>query len=352
MAARDHRGPRPRLGAASLARERAHTSTPDRIHHTIDYCKQTCTVRLQPCRVPPGQNRRDHSAARTRHPTHARCRRGRLSSMSTPARPSQEVVGRRLLGRHAPCLLRRVLKYLELAVEVLVQLQDGRHVAAAVAVVGRRPDRHQRVAEHPLEALHHQLVRAADEVQVVALEEGSNHVRTKGERHAAVVLAPAHDVLVRVGPQQVAQQARVGHVRGPHDALDLVHRGQLGRQAAVHAKDLLVHDGRDGQAVEAVGVRLPELDVVAPLALVVEAVYPVDARALVVPAQDEKVLGVLDLVRQQQADGLQALLPAVHIVAQEEIVCVGREAAVLKQAQQVVVLSVDVAADLDRRLEL
>mmetsp|Transcript_76523 Transcript_76523/g.211814 ORF Transcript_76523/g.211814 Transcript_76523/m.211814 type:complete len:264 (-) Transcript_76523:157-948(-) len=244
------------------------------------------------------------------------------------------------------------LQKLERAIQIAADLHHrGGIVELSTVVRCREYGDKLAIAEELVAVLHH-LVRAADEVQVVALEEGSNHVRTKGERHAAVVLAPAHDVLVRVGPQQVAQQARVGHVRGPHDALDLVHRGQLGRQAAVHAKDLLVHDGRDGQAVEAVGVRLPELDVVAPLALVVEAVYPVDARALVVPAQDEKVLGVLDLVRQQQADGLQALLPAVHIVAQEEIVCVGREAAVLKQAQQVVVLSVDVAADLDRRLEL
>ena len=39
------------------------------------------------------------------------------------------------------------------------------------------------------------------------------------------------------------------------------------------AEDLLVDDGSDGEAVEAVGKDLPELDVEAPLALVVEAIY-------------------------------------------------------------------------------
>ena len=34
----------------------------------------------------------------------------------------------------------------------------------------------------------------------------------------------------------------------------------------MHAEDLLVHDGRHGQAVEAVGEGLPQLDVVPPLA--------------------------------------------------------------------------------------
>ncbi|KAJ8523567.1 hypothetical protein ON010_g17552 [Phytophthora cinnamomi] len=152
-------------------------------------------------------------------------------------------------------------------------------------------------------------------VEVVALEELAHDVGAEREGHAAVVLSPAHNVLVGVGPQQVAEQARVGHVRGAHEALDLLHLAELGGQAAVHAEDLLVHDGRHGQAVEAVREGLPELDVVAALALVVEAVDAVDGRALVVAAQDEEVLRVLDLVGQQQADGLQALFAAVHVVS-------------------------------------
>ena len=62
-----------------------------------------------------------------------------------------------------------------------------------------------------------------------------------------------------------------------------------------------------------------------------------------VPAQQEEVLGVLDLVGQQQADGLQGLLASVHVVAQEQVVALGREASVFKQPKQVVVLAVDVA---------
>ena len=71
-----------------------------------------------------------------------------------------------------------------------------------------------------------------------------------------------------------------------------------------------------------------------------------DVRALVVPPQQEEVLGVLDLVGQQQADGLERLFAAVDVVAEEEVVGFGREAAVLEQAQEVVVLSVDITADL------
>ena len=46
------------------------------------------------------------------------------------ARSSQEVVGHGLLGGDAPGLLGRRLEDDELPLQVLVQLQDGRHVTA------------------------------------------------------------------------------------------------------------------------------------------------------------------------------------------------------------------------------
>lgn len=67
-----------------------------------------------------------------------------------------------------------------------------------------------------------------------------------------------------------------------------------------------------------------------------------------VAPQQEEVLGVFDLVRQQQADGLQGLLPSVHVVAQEQVVGLWREAAILKEPQQVCVLSVDIAWRTER----
>lgn len=62
-----------------------------------------------------------------------------------------------------------------------------------------------------------------------------------------------------------------------------------------------------------------------------------------VASQEEKVLRVLNFVGKQQADRLQALLSSVHVVAQEQVIRVWREVAVLKQPQQVVILSMDVA---------
>jgi len=114
----------------------------------------------------------------------------------------------------------------------------------------------------------------------------------------------------------------------------------------VHSEDLLINDGGNGQAVEAVGKSLPKLDVVASLALVVETVNTVDGRALVVAAQNEEVLGVLDLVGQQKADGLERLLATVDVVTEEEVVGLGREATVFEKTEKVVVLAVNITADL------
>lgn len=62
------------------------------------------------------------------------------------------------------------------------------------------------------------------EVHVVFVEELCDHVSTKSERDATVVLTPAQHILVRVGPQQVAEEALVRHISRAHDPSHLLHR--------------------------------------------------------------------------------------------------------------------------------
>jgi hypothetical protein len=97
----------------------------------------------------------------------------------------------------------------------------------------------------------------------------------------------------------------------------LLHGVQVRAETTVHCEDLLIDDSGNGQAIEAVGEGLPELNVVSALALIVESIDTVDRRALVVAAEDEEVLGVLDLVCEKQADGLERLLASVDVVAKE-----------------------------------
>ena len=64
----------------------------------------------------------------------------------------------------------------------------------------------------------------------------------------------------------------------------------------MHGENLLVDDCGDWQTVEAVCERLPQLDVISPLAFVVEAVNAVNRGTLVVASQDEEIFGIFDLV--------------------------------------------------------
>lgn len=114
----------------------------------------------------------------------------------------------------------------------------------------------------------------------------------------------------------------------------------------MHRENLLVDDGSNWQAVEAVSEGLPQLDVVAALALIVETVNAVDGGALVVATENEEVLWVLDLVGEEEADGLKRLLSAVDIVAKEEVVGFWWESSVLEESEEIVVLSVDITANL------
>lgn len=119
----------------------------------------------------------------------------------------------------------------------------------------------------------------------------------------------------------------------------------------MHGKNLLVDDSGDRKAVEAIGEGLPKLDVVATLALVVEAIDSVDRGALVITSEDEEVFGVLDLVGKEQANSLKRLLTSVDVVTEEEVVGLGREATVLEESEEIVILSVDITADLNWSLE-
>lgn len=116
----------------------------------------------------------------------------------------------------------------------------------------------------------------------------------------------------------------------------------------MHGEDLLINDGGNGETVEAVGESLPKLDVVSALALIVETVDTVDRGTLVVSTQNEEVLGVLDLVRKEEADGLERLLATVDVVTEEEVVSLRGETAVFEETQEVIVLAVDITANLAR----
>lgn len=87
------------------------------------------------------------------------------------------------------------------------------------------------------------------------------------------------------------------------------------------------------------------------LTLIVKAVDSVDASAFVVTAENEEVFRVLDLIGEQETDCLEGLFPPIDVISQEEVIGLRWEAAILKQTKKVIVLPMDIAANLDGRFE-
>jgi hypothetical protein len=64
---------------------------------------------------------------------------------------------------------------------------------------------------------------------------------------------------------------------------------------------------------------------------VVEAVDTIDAGTFVVAAKNEEIFWIFDLVREQQANRFQGLFSTIDVVAQEQVICFWREAAIFKE---------------------
>lgn len=249
-------------------------------------------------------------------------------------------------------LLLSWLQDLERTQQTLVNTHHCTSIVELSTVVWRREQRNQLSFGEELVSVLNNLVSAAYQVHVVLLKESGDDIWTKSEGDTTVVLGPSGNVLVWVGPEQVAKETAVWDVSWAHNPADLLHGVEIWRETTVHGENLLVNDGSNWQAVEAVGEGLPQLDVVATLALIVETVDTVDGRTLVVTAEDEEVLWVLDLVGEEKADGLKRLLSSVDVVTEEEVVGFRWESSVLKESKEIVVLSVDITANLNWCLEL
>lgn len=105
------------------------------------------------------------------------------------------------------------------------------------------------------------LVGAADEVEVVGLQELREHVLPEDVADTTLlILVPALLLENGVGPEQVAEHALAGDIGGPVEREDLLEFYEFRGDASVHAEDLLLDDGRDGHGVEGVDEVLPDLE--------------------------------------------------------------------------------------------
>mmetsp|Transcript_39431 Transcript_39431/g.127608 ORF Transcript_39431/g.127608 Transcript_39431/m.127608 type:complete len:282 (-) Transcript_39431:86-931(-) len=254
---------------------------------------------------------------------------------------SQEVVwhARSEVG-HLAQVLRPRLEDLKVNGSLDRDGEDGGDVAAAVAVVWRRPDGDEQLAKEVLVPLHRQLVRAGDELEVVCVQELVGDVGTKDVAGAARGDAPALDVVVRVGPHQVAHRAVVRDLLLPVDDADLVEGVDGGGEAAVHAEDLVLDQRRERQVVEDLCAVPPDVDrAVLAQALVVKAVHLRDLPRLVVAPQQRDPVRPAGLEQQQQRHRLDRVVAAVDEIAHEDVARLRAGASAVEQLQQVVELA-------------
>lgn len=210
--------------------------------------------------------------------------------------------------------------------DTIIELHDGGLVAAAVAVVGGREDGDDVVVLAPLEAVHDELVGARDEREAVGVVEGLGDVEPERVAGAARADPPAAAV-VGVGPQQVAHGPLVRHLLDAVELADVVERVDAGRQPAVQAKHLVVDQRRQRQVVKQVREQAPGLGgAVFAQALVVEPVHLRDLARLVVPPENGDAVRVSQLGRDEQRHGLDGVVAAIHVVAEEQVVGGGQRA--------------------------
>ena len=246
------------------------------------------------------------------------------------------------------------LKHLIFPLQQIVDGENGRHVAAAVAVVGRRPHRDQRAREHLLVALHDKLVRPRNERDVVATAELVGLGLAKQVAGAARRHRPRRHLL-RVRPEKIAHGALVRHLLLAVKHADLVDGFHVGAEAAVDAENaaLAAHHRTQQDVVKHLAAVAPHIDAaVLAETLVVETVDGGDLAQLVVAADERDLVRIADLERQQQEQAFQRVEAAVDKVAEENVLGLRTLATRLEKRDEVVQLAVDVAADGHGRVEL
>jgi len=81
-----------------------------------------------------------------------------------------------------------------------------------------------------------------DQVKIVLLCEFANNCLAKCKADTSIVLPVLVYSFLWIGPEQVAKEPSVRHISRTHDVTDLFQILQLGREATMHAEDLLIDE--------------------------------------------------------------------------------------------------------------
>ena len=145
-------------------------------------------------------------------------------------------------------------------------------------------------------------MRPADQIELMPPIEFLDDILSKHVTDSSVVVTPALNVDLGVGPQQVTHQTLVGYLLRSVLLVYNLEVVQVWTKTSMHTQNPVIHDGRHRQHVESESKFLPDLNIVPSFALVVESIHSVDRLALVVASQQEKVVRKLDFECEQQTD--------------------------------------------------
>ena len=230
----------------------------------------------------------------------------------------------------------------------LVHFHDGCFVTATVAVVGCGEDGDDVAVVGPVVTVHHKLMGACYQFQVIRVVELLRYVLAEGVAGSTGGDTPSASV-IWVGPEQIADRSLMWHLHDPVKLLDLVEGVDTGREATVQAEDAALDDSCEGQVVKERGEVLPHVGItILTEALIVESIDLRDLLAFVVAAQDGDTLWIANLVADEECHCLDGVVAAVYVVAHEEVVVVGQLTSNLEKFLEIIELSMDVTADRDR----
>ena len=104
------------------------------------------------------------------------------------------------------------MTYLERTQQTLINAHHGAGVIKLAAVIGSTEQCHELAFREEFVTVFNDLMGSADEVHVMLLQEAGHDIGPKGEGHTTVVFAPARDVFIGIGPEEIAQETAIGNL--------------------------------------------------------------------------------------------------------------------------------------------
>lgn len=114
----------------------------------------------------------------------------------------------------------------------------------------------------------------------------------------------------------------------------------------MESENLIIDDGSQRQEVEQIGIVSPDVGVaVFSKAFVIETVYLCNLPGFVVTTEDGHSVGVSNFECDEESDCLDGVVPAIDVIAHEEVVSVGSFASDAEELHKIVELTVNIATN-------